>query len=124
MVKVNTSDYLKASDLDGDTTVEFVDEGAYTDSQFKDAAGNAKQNFNITVRIGEDEKTWTMNKTSQRNVVAAYGDESALWINRRAKLTVLKMLVGKEMRDVVMGEPLEGVDAPQPINPTTEGEGW
>ena len=107
MVKLHTSDYLKAIDLSEETLVEFVDEGKYSDSQFKDAAGNTKQNFNITVRIGEDEKTWTMNKTSQRAIVDAYGDESSTWIGKCAKLKVLQMLVGKEMRDVVMGSPTE-----------------
>jgi hypothetical protein len=108
MVKINTSDFLKPTDLDGDTTVEFVDEGKYSDSQFKDAQGNPKQNFNITVRFGEaEEKVWTMNKTSQRNIVSAYGDESSLWIGKYAKLSIIRMMVGKEMRDVIIGEPCD-----------------
>ena len=119
MVKVNTSDFLKATDIDGETLIRFVDEGKYVDSQFKDNAGNAKQNFNITVQIGEDEKTWTMNKTSQRAVVEAYGDESATWVGKYANLEVVKMLVGKDMRDVVMGKP-----APEVAQPVEEGKGW
>lgn len=117
MVKVNTSDFLKATDLNGETTVEFVDEGKYVVSPFKDQAGNTKQNFNITVRIGEDEKTWTMNKTSQRNIVGVYGDESSAWINKYAKLKTIEMLVGKDIKNVIIGEPVENTNALAP-------EGW
>lgn len=119
MVKVNTSEFLKASDVPGEAVVQFVDEGKYVDSQFKDQAGNAKTNFNITVRLGEDEKTWTMNKTSQRAMAEAYGDESSDWVGKCAKLIIVKMLVGKDMRDVVMGEPTEVEAAP-----IAEPEGW
>ena len=121
MVKVNTSDYLKATDLSGDTLVEFVDEGKYTDSQFKDNAGNVKKNFNIKVRIGEDEKTWTMNPTSQRAMVDVYGDESSTWIGKYAKLKVVQMLVGKDMRDVIIGEPIAGE---QPTKPAEAPTNW
>ena len=108
MVKVNTSDYLKATDVPKEGLLtEFVDEGSYSDSQFKDNNGNAKQNFNITIRLGEDEKTWTMNKTSQRNIVAAYGDESSAWIGQGVEIHVVKMLVGKDMKDVIIGSPTD-----------------
>ena len=117
MVKINTSEFLKASDLTGETLIQFVDEGKYVDSRFEDEAGNKKQNFNITVAIGEDEKTWTMNKTSQRAIADAYGSDTEKWVGRHAKLNVVKMLVGKEMKDVVMGEGAVDV-APVEAEPT------
>ena len=115
MVKLKTSEYLKAADLDGDTTVEFVDEGRYVDSSFKDDAGNTKQNFNITIKFGDTEKSWSMNKTSQRTVAEAYGNDTDQWVGQTAILKKVQMMVGKEMRDVIMGEPASA---------KLEPEGW
>ena len=108
MTKINTSDFLKASDLNGDTTAIFVNEGVYVKSQFKDANDNPRTNFNIKIRIGDDEKTWTMNKTSQKAVAESYGNETSLWLHKPVILKKLKMMVGNTMKDVVMGEPLIG----------------
>jgi len=122
MVKVNVSDFLKSTDIKGETRVVFIDEGAHRDSQFKDPDGNAKQNFNITVRLGDEDKTWTMNKTSQRKVSEVYGDESSAWVGKSAKLIVVQMMVGKDMRDVIMGEADD--TAPAMAQDVPEPEGW
>jgi len=110
MVKVNVSDFLSAQDVGAGVTVEFIDEGKYVESKYG-------QRFNITVRLKGEEATWTMNKTSQRNLAQDYGDESSQWIGKSAALEVIKMLVQGEMKDVIIGIP--AVDS-APVNPTTQ----
>jgi len=116
MVKLNTSEFLKATEVTENMTVEFVDEGSYSDSQFKDANDNPKQNFNITVKFGEEERIWTMNKTSQRDIAGSYGDDTKEWVGQTATLSKVVMMVGKEQRDVIFGKPAS--------EKLEKGKGW
>lgn len=102
MVKINTSGFLKASELNGETLATFVDEGKYVLSQFKDQNDQPRQNFNITVTIDGDEKIWTMNKTSQRSTADVYGSETSKWVGRSVLLNTVQVMVQGKLCDSVM----------------------
>lgn len=121
MVKLNTSEYLKATDIQGETIVQFIDEGKYVASQFTDDAGNKKQNFNITISIAGDEKTWTANLTSQRKIGEVYGTNTETWVGKSAKLKVIEQMVSGKLKDVIYGEAAEDVAPVAPAEAPPEG---
>ena len=93
MVKLQSnSEFLKAEHVPEDGIVRFVDEGKYVE-------GNFGEKFNITVAVGEDTKTWTMNATTQFNMDkgspdenkvrnGGYGDDTATWVNKEPDITI------------------------------------
>lgn len=62
--------------------------------------------INVELPTGE-EKTLTMNRTSQRNIAKEYGDETERWVGKEAVVTVVKQNVRGTMKDVVYLNPLQ-----------------
>lgn len=123
MVKVNTSRFLKADDIGQGVTATFVDEGQYVEGKFEDESGNKKQVFQITIRIGEDTKTWSMNKTSQINMANVHGDESSVWVGKEIGLSVMTQMIGGKQLNVVYGMPVNGAVAGGTVS-AEPNQGW
>lgn len=79
---------------DGDV-VEILDAGQ------TDTSGNfgPKQVFKISTKGGE--KNLSLNQTSLNNLGKAYGDETENWVNKKAKVFVIKQMVGDGLKNVV-----------------------
>ena len=64
--------------------------------------------FQVTIELpDESTKTLTMNRTSQRNIAKAYGDETEKWVNEKAVVTIVQQNVRGTMKDVVYLNPLQ-----------------
>jgi hypothetical protein len=111
MVKIKASEFLKAEHVKSGDTVTFLDEGSYTESSFKDANGNPKQNFNIGVSLEDGtEKTATINWTSQKSLASSWGQETADWVGRQAKINLSETRIGSKKVTVVYYEPTDEID--------------
>lgn len=79
---------------DGDT-LTILDAGTMNPSKFSDKDDTV---FKIETHNGE--KNMTFNRSSVNNLIAAYGDESESWKDKRVKAWVVKMSVGGSLKNV------------------------
>jgi len=94
----------------GDLVV-LLDEGEFREPE---ETGLARTVFQIRVSLPDGrKKTWTMNKTSRKNLAKVYGDDSAGWVNRQVRIKILQQNVRGEVKDVIYGHPVEGGPLPQ-----------
>ena len=95
-VKVSTR-FLKANlnIKDGDL-ITFKSEGEEGVNQ------SGRQILNMLVENPDsDEKTLTVNNTSKANMIKLYGDDTANWVGKEARVNIIKQMVGKEMKEVI-----------------------
>ncbi len=99
-------EYLNSTMVETGDIVVLLNEGEFIPAE--DTTFN-RTVFQISVRIPDNRiKTWTMNKTTQKRLIAAYGDESSQWVNKPVKLEILKQNVRGDMKNVLYGFPVEG----------------
>lgn len=102
MVKLDLEDYISHKLVKTDDVVVLLTAGAVIpagESQF------GKEEFNVSVKLPDGRtKLWTMNKTTQRALSEAWGDETEQWINKKVKVKVTEQSVRGEMKQVVFGE--------------------
>lgn len=78
--------------------------------------------FKVKVPSG-DVKKMSMNATSQKELMAAWGDNSDNWVNKRCAVDIVKQKVFTEMKDVIFLHPVEkAVPAPEEKIPAPEEE--
>jgi len=106
MVKLEpTGNFLMPTDVKTGDTVTLTDEGRNLTAQ-ETPFGRAV--FQIGVKAGDEDKVWTMNKTTQRRLIEAWGDETSGWVDKKVKIEVLKQNVRGEIRSVIYGFPVVG----------------
>lgn len=104
-------EYLDATMVGNGDIVVLLDEGVFREPE---ETGLSRTVFQIRVGLPDQRrKTWTMNKTTRRNLAKAYGDDSANWVNKRVRIQVLQQNVRGEVKDVLYGHPVEGGPATQ-----------
>jgi len=85
--------------------VEIVDEGRYrpaSETPFN------RPVFEIGVKLPNGEfKVWTMNRTTQRALIDAYGSETKQWVGKKVIINVVSQNVRGVMKDVLYGQPAE-----------------
>lgn len=88
--------YLKAgvNVKDGDKIV-LLDEGKYNPTKFGKAL-----NFKVRLEDGE-EKIYTANATTQKNLINEFGDDSANWKDKTLKAWVVRQVVKGKMTNVL-----------------------
>lgn len=86
-----SGDFLKGEELKGDEIVTILDEG--TVSEITSPEGKTKKVMNFRVKIEDEEKTFTPNKTNLRIFMTAWGDESKNWIGKKFKVKLMEMNV-------------------------------
>jgi len=89
--------YLKMNEIKGGETITFCDEGRLVDDRW----GSNKLQIDIRMPNGELRRI-TVNKTSQRNLMGAYGASTKDWIGKTAMLTKQNMLVGGNMKQALI----------------------
>lgn len=101
MPELELNEWLKAEDLsdEGDTVVEFLDEGEFVDGEFE-----GKKTVQFVISVGIDNvgaRKWTMNKTAQRAVASHYGSDTAKWVGKKARVYFLPQMVSGKERNVI-----------------------
>lgn len=97
--------FIRASDVEDGDIVTLLDEGGIREADF--GTGRVKQVFEILVEHKGEKKLWTMNKTTLKNLVQAFGDETSKWIGKKVKLTKVKVNVRGQLRDCIVGQPIK-----------------
>jgi len=72
-----------------------------------------KDRYEFLLMIKGVEFTWTVNKTSLRNMASKWGIKSENWIGKELVLWITEQQVGKQMRKVVWGAPKGGSLEPE-----------
>jgi len=99
--------YLNATVVkDGDQVV-FKNEGRMVDDPFNPGNKRFQIEVEIVGRESEGEYTWTMNKTSLKNLAKKYGDDTANWVGKYATIKIVDQIVRNQPRKVILGYPLE-----------------
>lgn len=91
--------------------IEILDEGVY---DVLPQNKNEVLKFQVKIPSG-DEKTLTMNATSQRWMLKKYGEDSKKWIGQKVEVFIVNMKVFNKFKDVIfLGESPEGAE-PKPL---------
>ena len=113
VVKVSElSQYVQAGvDVKTGDVVRFVDAGVIRKAE---ETPFGRDVFQITVELPNGtQKIMTVNRTSQRNLAAAYGDDTENWVGEQAVVTIVKQNVRGTMKDVIYLNPLQKKLAPK-----------
>jgi hypothetical protein len=101
--------FVRVADFKGkkEVTVIIAEAPRIVPSQFKDSKGKTINRCRVTLKLPNGEpKAWTMNNTTYSRLLAKFGKKPKAWIGKKVKLSVMKMLVRNEPRDVIYGEPV------------------
>ncbi len=105
-------EYLSAALVAMNDVVVLRNEGEFREPE---ETGLDRTVFQISVTIPDGRsKIWTMNKTTRKNLAAAYGDDSANWVNKQVRIEVIRQNVGGTMKNVLYGYPVVVEPAPAP----------
>jgi len=100
-VTLGQANFLTALDVGKGKTVEIVEAPSLVDSQF----GGKRCRISIKFSGEKEPKPWTMNNTTYRRLVVAFGTKPQKWVGRKVHLTVREVVVRGEVRKAVYGEP-------------------
>ncbi len=82
---------------DGDYII-ILDEGEYR--KLPQDPSREVLTFRIKLPSG-DEKKLSMNATSQKELIVAWGDDSKIWIGKRCRVEIVRQKVFTQMKDVI-----------------------
>ena len=101
--KTFESKFYNAKNAKYGELITFTDEGEEKESSFKDEkTGQPRMQFIIGIRTENgDEQTLTMNGTSYRALADEYGEDTADWVNKQARVNIKNERIGKEFKDVI-----------------------
>lgn len=115
MVKLGQGgSYLKSEQVKTGDIITFKNEGEWIESnkyRWKNEDGSDgafKKSFVISVEFGGSDLLMRVNKTSRDSMVAAYGDDTATWVGKKAK--IVKERSRQINADVLYLEAPEGVN--------------
>ncbi len=106
MVKVVLEQYLKAEDIAqlGNVAV-VVGEGKWLKAE---DTGFDNDVLQIPVEFeGKGIREWTLNFTSLKAMVNAYGDETKNWVGKGVHFEVVAQMVAGKKKQVLYGEPID-----------------
>lgn len=103
-MKITLDNFLRAEVLEGATKkdpkegiIKEVNLIAASDLAFE----SETDRYELTVEVEGEQYTWLANKTSMKEFVKAWTDESDEWIDKEIQLYSLSQNVRGEIRDVV-----------------------
>ena len=104
MVKIKASMWLRPKDVNNGEIITIVDEGK---SKSADETPFGREVFEIGVRLPSGEKKiWSMNRTTQRRCIEAWGNETKNWIGKRLRIELKEQNVKGVMKKVIYGFPI------------------
>ena len=95
------SPYLSASDVKDGDVLTFTDCGELVEKDFQ---GESKTVLEIGVEVNGIKKLYTPNGTSYKKIAEKLGPDTEDWVNKQAKLSVVKMNVAGNMKSVLYAE--------------------
>ena len=105
------SDFVVANkDVKTGDLITFLDEGKY--NTLPQDPDREVLTFKVKIPSGE-ERSISINKTSQLELEKAWTDESSEWIGKKARVKIVNQKVFKEFKDVIYLSP-EGGSLPLP----------
>jgi len=114
------SDYvIPNQDVKTGDLITFLDEGKY--NTLPQDPDREVLTFKVETPSGE-EKLISINKTSQIELIKAWGDESSDWKDKKVKVKIVNQKVFKEFKDVIYLFPAEGKVAPPKPEELSEDE--
>ena len=116
MVKLNSAKFISAKNVQGGERLEILNEGGWVVNQrYKYPDGNPKQDFQIKVRLGAEERILNVNKTNRDALAHAWGEETSDWVGKFCLVRLTDCMVSGNMRKIIILEPQGG-------NPKTQAE--
>jgi hypothetical protein len=101
--------------VDGDV-LEILDEGKWVESKFKRPDGTFKNSFQMTVQVNGEKYSFNVNKKNSDTMIAAWGNDTLLWIGKKANVHLKEVEVAGE--DVIAIRLVPTDLAEEPV------EGW
>jgi hypothetical protein len=98
-----SSQFLRGEDVKSGDIATILDEGEFLDET---QTGFGRAAFRIKVRLGSEEKLWTVNRTSLNNLKKAFGEDTSLWIGKKVRLETSLQNVRGQLRTVIIGFPV------------------
>ena len=99
------SSFIKAGvNIQDGEIVQLLDEGEYKTIKGSDGKSKEVLQFQLQLSSGEV-KTYTMNITTQREMISAFGDDSKEWIGKKLKANIVKQLAFGKMTNVLVLTP-------------------
>lgn len=115
----STSDFIVANqDVKTGDIIEFLDAGKY--NTLPSDPSKEVLTFKIKLPSGE-EKSISINKTSQNELSKAWTDESNKWVGQKARVDIVRQQVYDKQKDVIYLYPAEG-DTNPPVPEDIPGE--
>jgi len=104
VVKLSSGkNWLKSADLKTGNLLGIVNEGEWTESsKFTNSDGSPVRQFVIRVSLNAEQRDITLNKISRTNLSDAWGEETAKWVGKTARVEKVKVMVSGEMKDSVV----------------------
>jgi len=90
------SSFLTANDIKDGDKITITNEGVYKQNKW----GNQALQIGVKLPNGE-EKTCSMNATSQRWMIKTYGDDSQNWIGKIVPVFAISQMVQGKMKKVI-----------------------
>ena len=103
------NEFLTASDVNDGDVITFLNAGEIKDVDFSRSrdGSDVRKVLQIDVSLPDGkEKIVTINKTSRKSLSTKYGADTEDWVEKEAKVVILKQNVGGTIKDVIYLEPV------------------
>jgi hypothetical protein len=108
MTELEIKPFIDAESIKDGQLFVFMDEGAYKDINVgTEEKPETKKVFQVTISTNAIEYLWTMNSTSQLNFIKKLGKDTAKWVGKKGKFSLVMSNVFGKQKLVVYGAPLE-----------------
>jgi len=99
MPKIDTNNYLRAADFEGEINVVVIDAGKFVEKEY---SGKTSKKLEVGIQMPDKTiKTYSINWTSQRAIAKAYGDTTEEWVGKSIVLFKAQQPVNGVMKDIV-----------------------
>ena len=108
MVKVEISEgqFVRSADLKEGIVLQITTEGEIRTLDREGDPAKAKEVLTLGVKIDNEERLWSPNATTLKNLVKSWGDETKNWVNKLVQFQRINMLVFGEVKNVPVGFPV------------------
>jgi len=98
-------EYLNDKSANDGDIVTILGEGELGDITDRQT-GKTKKALNLPVEVNGRKITYTPGKTATEALRKAFGRDSKTWVQKKFKVTFVKMQVGKDLKNVIYPEPI------------------
>lgn len=114
MILGNKKNYLKVEEVKKGDVIEISNEGEWTEStKYKYDDGTPRKQFVMEVVYAKEPRTLTLNSTNRNILTNSWGNDTALWIGKKASIDLIKVSVSGKLKDSILLNPIKEVDEPE-----------